>query len=222
MFFRKKEEKFFYPFAYELAESVSPMLAKEFELWYEKDEKAFLNIISFFYFLKSNIKLFKKCDKKSSLKKVSLKQEIINGKNGKAYCEPAEILINKISGDILYMDPPYNTRQYSSNYHVLETIARNDEPKVHGKTLLRNDCKKSLFSSKRFAKKALEEIIKNAKFKYIFMSYNNEGILSLEDIKQIFEKYGSYSLETKEYKKFNSGSGVLEKNTIEYLHILIK
>ena len=85
--------------------------------------------------------------KQSSLKKVSLKQEIINGKNGKAYCEPAEILINKISGDILYMDPPYNTRQYSSNYHVLETIARNDEPEVHGKTLLRNDCKKSLFSS---------------------------------------------------------------------------
>ena len=127
--------------------------------------------------------------KQSSLKKVSLKQEIINGKNGKAYCEPAEILINKISGDILYMDPPYNTRQYSSNYHVLETIARNDEPEVHGKTLLRNDCKKSLFSSKRFAKKALEEIIKNAKFKYIFMSYNNEGILSLEDIKKIFEKY---------------------------------
>ena len=160
--------------------------------------------------------------KQSSLKKVSLKQEIINGKNGKAYCEPAEILINKISGDILYMDPPYNTRQYSSNYHVLETIARNDEPEVHGKTLLRNDCKKSLFSSKRFAKKALEEIIKNAKFKYIFMSYNNEGILSLEDIKKIFEKYGSYNLETKEYKKFNSGSGVLEKNTIEYLHILIK
>ena len=63
MFFRKKEEKFFYPFAYELAESVSPMLAREFELWYEKDEQAFLNIISFFYFLKSNIKLFKKCDK---------------------------------------------------------------------------------------------------------------------------------------------------------------
>lgn len=60
MFFKKKEEKIFYPFAYELAESVSPMLAREFELWYEKDEKTFLNIISFFYFLKSNIKLFKK------------------------------------------------------------------------------------------------------------------------------------------------------------------
>ena len=50
MFFRKKEEKIFYPFAYELAESVSPMLAREFELWYEKDEQAFLNILSFLFF----------------------------------------------------------------------------------------------------------------------------------------------------------------------------
>ena len=39
------------------------MLARELELWYEKDEQAFLNILSFFYFLKSNIKIFKKCDK---------------------------------------------------------------------------------------------------------------------------------------------------------------
>lgn len=45
-----KEEKIFYPFAYELAENVSPMLARVFELWYEKDEQAFLNILSFFIF----------------------------------------------------------------------------------------------------------------------------------------------------------------------------
>lgn len=63
MFFKKKEEKVFYPFAYDLAESISPMLAREFELWYEKDEQAFQNLVAFFHFLKSNIKLFKKCDK---------------------------------------------------------------------------------------------------------------------------------------------------------------
>ena len=58
MFFRKK-----YSLAYELAESVSPMLAREFEFWYKKDEQAFLNLLSFFEFLRSNSKLFKKCDK---------------------------------------------------------------------------------------------------------------------------------------------------------------
>ena len=50
MFFKKKEEKVFYPFAYDLAESISPMLAREFELWYEKDEQAFQNLVSFLIF----------------------------------------------------------------------------------------------------------------------------------------------------------------------------
>jgi len=62
MFFRKKE-KVFYPFAYDLAESVSPMLAREFEAWCKKEEAAFLNLLSFFEFLRSNSKLFKKCNK---------------------------------------------------------------------------------------------------------------------------------------------------------------
>jgi len=40
-------------------------------------------------------------------------------------------LIGKISGDILYLDPPYNQRQYATNYHLLETIAKYDNPKIH-------------------------------------------------------------------------------------------
>ena len=54
------------------------------------------------------------------------------------------------------------------------------------------------------------------------MSYNNEGIISLEKVKKLFSKYGKYSVEQKEYKKFNSGSGVNKKTTIEYIHILEK
>lgn len=39
--------------------------------------------------------------------------------------------------DVLYLDPPYNQRQYATNYHLLETIARYDDPEIHGKTGLR-------------------------------------------------------------------------------------
>ena len=60
MFFRKK---IFYPLAYDMADHISPMLSREFDAWYKKDEQAFLNLVSFFYFLKSNVKLFKKCKK---------------------------------------------------------------------------------------------------------------------------------------------------------------
>lgn len=113
---------------------------------------------------------------------------------GKAYNMEAEDLICQIEGDILYLVPPYNARQYSSNYHILETIARNDNPEIKGKTGIRTDSKKSCFCSKAKAPQVLEEIIKGAKFKYIFLSYNNEGIIPFETIKNIFEKYGEYQV----------------------------
>lgn len=161
--------------------------------------------------------------KDRSLKKVELVEEIIPGKKGEAHNRKAEELITEIGGDILYLDPPYNTRQYSSKYHVLETIAKMDNPKVHGKTVMRDDCEKSVFLSKKTVYENLEHIIKNANFGYIFLSYNDEGLLSLEQIKEIFEKYGEYSVVEKEYKRFKSGKEISTKTTtIEYLHILKK
>jgi len=62
-----------------------------------------------------------------------------NGKN-KAFKEDANILIRKIYSDILYLDPPYNTRQYASNYFLLELIAEgwfNEKPRIYGKTGMR-------------------------------------------------------------------------------------
>ena len=50
------------------------------------------------------------------------------------YQEDANSLIEQIECDILYIDPPYNARQYITNYHLLETIARYDNPSVYGKT----------------------------------------------------------------------------------------
>lgn len=63
---------------------------------------------------------------------------VISGKKGKVYNTDINELIKQISGDILYLDPPYNTRQYCTNYHVLETIAKYDNPTLHGKTGLRD------------------------------------------------------------------------------------
>ena len=145
---------------------------------------------------------------------------------GKVYNEEAKILIKKIKGDILYLDPPYNSRQYGSNYHLLETIAKNDKPELKGKIGLRKNYIKSKFCSKKEATNELEEIIKKAKFKYIFLSYNNEGIIPFEKIKEIFSKYGEYKLFKKEHQRYKSDSDKnrkhKSKSTIEFLHVLIK
>ena len=134
-------------------------------------------------------------------------------------------LIKEISGDILYLDPPYNQRQYSSNYHMLNTITQYDNFIPKGKTGLR-EYNRSDYSKKNEVHNSFEELIKNAKFKYTFLSYNNEGLMSENDVKSIMEKYGKYSLKIKEYQRFKADKTENRNHkankTFEYLHILEK
>ena len=172
---------------------------------------------------------FLKNIKKSAIKTLELKplEVLINDKEKKYLVknEDANLLINKISGDILYMDPPYNTRKYDTNYHILETIALYDNPKIKGKTGVREETKKrSRYCVKKEVESAFEDLIKNAKFKYIFLSYNDEGIIPLNKIKEIMSKYGEYKVYEKNHKRFKADSkrDYLKDSTIEYIHCLKK
>ena len=171
---------------------------------------------------------FLKHIKKSAQKKFQLELlPVISGSIGETYNEDINELAKKICGDVLYLDPPYNARQYCSNYHVLETISRYDNPKLNGVTGLRDSTyQKSKFCSKRTVVDTFEDLIKNAKFKYIFLSYNNEGLMSLDTIKKIMSSYGEYSFFTKDYKRFKADKdenrNIAANSTTEYLHCLVK
>lgn len=143
---------------------------------------------------------------------------------GVVYKEDCNDFIKHVEGDILYMDPPYNSRKYSSNYHILETIAYGDMPEIKGKAGTRVDGIISKFNSKVYALNYLEDIIKNAKFKYIFLSYNDEGIMSINDIEKLMSKYGKYIRYEKNHKRYkaNKDKETTKKTTIEYLHVLIE
>ena len=52
--------------------------------------------------------------------------------NVEIYREDSNELVKKINGDVFYVDPPYNSRQYSRFYYVLETITKWDKPKLEG------------------------------------------------------------------------------------------
>lgn len=137
----------------------------------------------------------------------------------------ANLLIKEISGDILYLDPPYNTRQYSSNYHILNYIAENKIEPTMSKAGLREH-NKSKYSSKSSAEAEFEQLIQNAKFEWIFLSYNDEGIIPISRIRAIMSKYGDYFVEERIHQRYKSDSK--RKNlagkdtTVEYVHVLHK
>jgi len=168
---------------------------------------------------------FLKKIKNSAQKKLILEPAIYeeNENEHLVFNDDANNLIKKIKGDILYLDPPYNQRQYGANYHLLNTIAEYKEFIPKGKTGLR-DYQKSSYCRKNEVQKSFEELIKEADFEYIFLSYNNEGLMSEEEIKEIMSKFGKYELIKKEYQRFKADNKRNHKadKTFEYLHILRK
>lgn len=168
---------------------------------------------------------FLKQYKKSALKNLNFKMvpyDITNQEND-VYQEDANNLVKKIAGDILYLDPPYNARQYGANYHVLNKIVDYEDfssDKITGLT----EYNKSNYCKKDKVYTEFENLIKDANFKYIFISYNNEGLIKEEDFQQILQKYGQYSLHKKEYRRFKADSKRPNQapTTFEHLHVLIK
>lgn len=165
---------------------------------------------------------------KRALNNLTLKNINIydNKKNNLAFNEDGLNLISKISGDILYVDPPYNHRQYCQNYHVLETIAMYDYPILKGITGQRDhQNKKSCFCNKSTALKSFEELIKKAKFKHIILSYSNEGLMNVSDIENILKKYEikkSFKMYEIPYRRFKSHNQPSNANLKELLFYIRK
>lgn len=150
-----------------------------------------------------------------------------NNKKNKSHNRNAHELIQEVKGDILYLDPPYNNRQYLPNYHVLETISKYDYPIIKGVTGLRNyENEVSKFCKKKEAKEALEQIIKEAKFKYIVMSYSTDGILTIQEIEEIMRKYGKENTfkmaDPIKYRKYKSKNEHIKKELHELLFFVEK
>lgn len=157
---------------------------------------------------------------KRAFKKLELPRFNIedNGKQNRAYNEDVFDLEKHVSGDILYIDPPYNSRQYAPNYHVLETIARYDNPQLSGVTGMRPyENQKSVFCSKHEVNDAFAQLIKDADFSHIVMSYSSSGLMKADFIEKILKDNGiasTFTLQKIPYRKYKSKiydeSGVCE------------
>lgn len=147
---------------------------------------------------------------KRTLNSLELKRiDIIkNDTNNDVYNKDAFEISKQVKADLVYIDPPYNSRQYLPNYHILETIAKYDYPKLHGISGMRNyDDQKSIFCQKNKVKKAFSDLLNNLNAKYIIISYNNEGLLATEDLSNIICntcKSSTFKLFEYEYRRYRN------------------
>ncbi|MCX7921345.1 MAG: DNA adenine methylase [Clostridia bacterium] len=136
-------------------------------------------------------------------------------KNNEIYNTDTNILVRAIRPDVTYIDPPYNSRQYSDSYHLLENIATWNKPKVEGvakKMLDRSHIKSSYCTSR--APQAFKDLVDNINSKYIVVSYNNmaqkgngrsNAKISDEEILEILKLRGRVKVFDTDFKYFTAG-----------------
>jgi adenine-specific DNA-methyltransferase len=139
-----------------------------------------------------------------------------------------EDFLASFTGDLVYLDPPYNARQYSKNYFPLNIIAKTPnslltELPLKGKTGIPADCFMSPFCKKgAVAEDAFNRLFKGLQTKWIFLSYNSESIVSKERMLDIMSIYGDASVVERDYKRFKSYEYNKDIEIKEYLFCLSK
>lgn len=141
--------------------------------------------------------------------------------NNVCYNMDTNELAPEIEADLIYIDPPYNSRQYCDAYHLLENVARWEKPEVFGvaRKMDRTTLKSDYCTQK--ATVAFENLIDSIHAKYILLSYNNmankgndrsNAKISDDDIMKILSKKGKVKVFSEDYKAFSTGKSDIQAN----------
>lgn len=165
---------------------------------------------------------FLRSSKKTKPAQLQLPETIGKGSGHLILNTDANIAVNRYQAEVMYVDPPYNSRQYSDTYHVLENLARWEKPPVFGVSRkMDRTCLKSPYSG-RFAEEAFEELVVNAKADLIVLSYSNTGksriarsnnVLSDQHIMKVLKSRGRVDVKVLPYKEFSAGKTSLRQHT---------
>ncbi|RDU51441.1 DNA methyltransferase [Helicobacter sp. MIT 00-7814] len=142
--------------------------------------------------------------------------------NNHCFNKDANELVREIYADLVYIDPPYNSRQYSDTYHLLENVATWQKPQVFGvaKKMDRSAIKSKYCNST--ANEAFNDLITNINARYILLSYNNMATkgndrsnarINDEIIMQTLSKKGKVSIFSQDYKAFSAGKSSIKDNS---------
>lgn len=167
---------------------------------------------------------FLKFDEPRKFKRLELETIDIydNDQINQCYCEDIFDVIKHTEGNILYLDPPYNSRQYPPYYHMLETVTLYDMPSIYGKTGRRPyKDKLSPFCRRNSIGDALNKVVSDAKFNHIFLSYSTDGLLSIEEISKILAPIGRLEIFEADHRRYKSNSNGEEKHNLKEILIYV-
>ena len=140
--------------------------------------------------------------------------------------EDANQLARRIHVDLTYLDPPYNSRQYSRFYHVYENLVQWKKPKLYGtamkpkEELMSDYCRKAALS-------AFTDLVSHIDSRYLVVSYNNtyhskssssENKIKLEELEEVLNQCGETKVFSHQFNPFNSGKTEFDDHR-EYLFI---
>jgi adenine-specific DNA-methyltransferase len=164
-----------------------------------------------------------------ALKPVILTASELNtlGPQGESHNLDVNSFLQSTQPDLTYLDPPYNARDYSSNYFLLELIALGHIPdgvQPKGITgMVAMPDKKSLFSSKRTVESAFDELLSSIRSRIAILSYSDEGLISIDRLKEKMSAFGEVEDFHTDHKRFRSiNQDGSKSRTKEHLLVLRK
>lgn len=144
-----------------------------------------------------------------------------NNRNNRCYNSDINAIAGEIAADIVYLDPPYNSRQYCDAYHLLENVARWEKPAVFGVARKMDRGRLKSKYCTRSAAAALKDLVGNLNCRYILLSYNNmkkkgndrsNAKISDEDINRILSTRGAVRVFSERYRPFSAGKSDIRGN----------
>ena len=127
--------------------------------------------------------------------------------------------------DIIYIDPPYNQHPYGSNYFMLNVIADNKiSDQISNVSGIPKDWNRSAYNQKPKALNVFRDLVKDAKAKYLIVSYNSEGFISFDDMHKILSAYGSLTYKEIKYNAYRASRHLHKRSKYvrEYIFTLKK
>ncbi len=138
--------------------------------------------------------------------------------NVKIYREDANTLAKKIKGDIAYIDPPYNSRQYSRLYHLYENLTEWKKPKLYGVALKPKLQNQSPYCTVK-AKDSFKELVESLDVRYLVISYSNTykspssaNKIDYKELLDILQRVGKTEVHRRSHKCFNTTKNSFKKH----------